>query len=154
MKDHEIQNIVTLFDQTFNGPAWHGPSVQEVLKDISNKDALKTVGNAHNIAELVFHMIAWRNFLIKILKGEKDYEVSPEENFQKINSISSKEWTDLKSRLQASQDELMELLSKENDEILNQKVGNRKYTFYKLMHGIIQHDLYHLGQILLVNKYT
>ena len=44
--------------------------------------------------------------------------------------------------------------SQQNDEILSQKVGKRNYTFYTLMHGIIQHDLYHLGQIILTKQYV
>ena len=154
MKNQEIQNIKTQFDKTFNGPAWHGSAVQEVLKDISNKEALKTVGSANNIAELVFHMIAWRDFLINKLKGQSDYDVSPEENFQKIEQLSKQEWIDLKARLEFSQAELQELLSKADDEILNQKVGKRDYNFYALMHGVIQHDLYHLGQIVLLKKHS
>jgi uncharacterized damage-inducible protein DinB len=154
MKNQEIQNIKKLLDETFNGPAWHGPAVQEVLKDISNESALKSIGSAHNIAELVFHMIAWRNFLINKLKGQENYDVSEEENFQQIKTLTNQEWSDLKSRLQVSQDELQSLLSKQNDEILSQKVGKRTYTFYTLMHGIIQHDLYHLGQIILTKQYV
>ena len=154
MKNQEIQNIKTLLDETFNGPAWHGPAVQEVLKDISKDTALKSVGNAHNIAELVFHMIAWRNFLINNLKGQESYDVSAERNFQQIKTLSNQEWSDLKSRLKASQGELQTLLSEQNDEILSQKVGKRNYTFYTLMHGIIQHDLYHLGQIIPTKQYA
>lgn len=154
MKNQEIQNIKILLDNTFNGPAWHGSAVQEVLKDISNKDALKTTGSANNIAELVFHMIAWRNFLINKLKGHEDYDVSPEENFQRIEQLSNQEWVDLKARLEASQTELQNILSKTDDQILNQIVGKRNYTFYTLIHGVIQHDLYHLGQIVLLKKYS
>ena len=152
MKNQEIQNIKTLIDETYNGPAWSGPSVKEVLKEVSHEDASKSVGESHNIAEIVFHMIAWRNYLINKLKGEESYDVSDEENFQKIDTISENDWTKLKDRLEASQKEMQELLSKTDDNILSQKVGPRNYTYYILMHGVIQHDLYHLGQIVLINK--
>lgn len=154
MKNQEIKNIKKLFDKTYNGPAWHGPSVKEVLKDISYEDALKTVGNAHNIAEVVFHMIAWRNFLINNLKGQENYDVSDTENFQQFEQISESEWIALKDRLENSQEELQELLSKVDDDILNQKIGMRNYNFYTLMHGVIHHDLYHLGQIILLKKHA
>jgi len=154
MKNQEIQNIKTLFDKTFNGPAWHGPSVKEVLKELSHEDALKVVGNAYNIAEIVFHMIAWRNFLINKLKGQESYDVSKAENFQKFEHISKQEWTNLKDRLENSQQELQDLLSKVDDDILNQKIGMRDYNFYTLMHGVIHHDLYHSGQIILLKKHA
>lgn len=154
MENQEIQNIKTLFDKTYNGPAWHGTSVKEVLKDISHEDALKNVGDAYNIAELVYHMIAWRYFLINNLKGQTDYDVSDEENFQKIDTLSEDEWTKLKDRLEVSQNEMQDLLSKTEDDILGKKVGSRNYTYYVLMHGVIQHDLYHLGQIVILKKHA
>ena len=152
MKNQEIQNIKTLFDETYNGPAWSGPAVKEVLKEVSHEDALKKIGESHNIAEIVFHMIAWRNFLINKLKGEESYDVLDEENFQKIDTISENEWTKLKDRLETSQKIMQELLSKTDDNLLSKKVALRKYTYYILMHGVIQHDLYHLGQIVLIEK--
>jgi len=139
MKNPEIQNIKILFDKTFNGPAWHGPSVKEVLKDLSHEDVLKSVGNAHNITEIVFHMIAWRNFLINKLKGQESYDVSKADNFQKFEHISEQEWTNLKDRLENSQKELQDLLSKVDDDILNQKIGMRGYNFYTLMPLPITH---------------
>ena len=154
MENTEIQNIKTIFDRSFNGPAWHGPDIKSVLKEISHEEALKKVGDSHNIAEIVFHMIAWRNFLINNLKGQKNYEVSDEENFKKIDNISEADWTKLKDRLENSQNEMLELLSRTNETILDQKVGARKYTYYILMHGVIQHDLYHLGQIELIRKHA
>ncbi len=154
MKNHEIQNIQQLFHSSFHGPAWHGPSAQQVLEEISSQDALKSVGDGHNIAELVYHMIAWRNFLINKLKGHQDYDVSDEENFQKFESLSTQEWESLKMKLEKSQSEILELLSKVDDAILVQKVGMRDYNLYNLMHGVIHHDLYHLGQIILIKKHV
>jgi hypothetical protein len=31
-------------------------------------------------------------------------------------------------------------------------VDERKYNFRKLLHGLIQHDIYHLGQIAYIKK--
>jgi uncharacterized damage-inducible protein DinB len=154
MKNIEIQHIKTLFDKTYNGPAWHGPAVKEVINEVTFYEALKSTDRSHNIVEIVFHMIAWRNFLINKLKGEQAYDVTEEENFQKFDSLSEQEWADLKDRLENSQNELQNLLSNVDDSILNQKVGNEKYTYYVLMHGVIQHDVYHLGQIVLLKKHA
>ena len=80
MKNTEIQRIITLFKETFEGPAWHGPAVKEVLKGISAEQSLQSLDDGHNIAELVFHITAWRTFLINKLKGLEKYDVSEEEN--------------------------------------------------------------------------
>ena len=154
MKNQEIHNIKILLDEAYTGPAWHGPSVKEVLKNISHTESLSAINDSNNIAEIVFHMIAWRIFLINKLKGQDDYEVSEVANFQKFDTITEQEWATLKSNLEHSQNELQELLSKSDDEILYKKVGLRKHNFHILMNGVIQHDLYHLGQIVLIKKHS
>ena len=154
MKNTEIQRIITLFKETFEGPAWHGPAVKEVLKGISAEQSLRSFDDGHNIAELVFHITAWRTFLINELKGLEKYDVSEEENFIKIENINEQEWQNLQEKLNKSQSELLALLNDQEDSILEQRVGKRNYNFYVLMHGVIQHDLYHLGQIIMLKKYS
>ena len=154
MKNPKIQKLIKLLTEAYEGPAWHGPAVKEVLKDIAYDQTLKSVGESHNIAELIYHMIAWRIFLIKKLQGKEEYDVSDEENFQTFKTISDEEWHALKQRLENSQKELIALLTAAEDDILDQKVGTRNYNFNILINGVIQHDLYHLGQIVLIKNYA
>ena len=39
-----------------------------------------------------------------------------------------------------------------DDQKLKEKVGGRNYDFFYLLHGIIHHDVYHLGQIAILKK--
>jgi len=52
-----------------------------------------------------------------------------------------------------SHDELLvkELETKDND-FLNDMVEGSEYDYYTLIHGVIQHDIYHTGQIILLKK--
>ncbi|MDQ3551133.1 MAG: hypothetical protein M3413_06370, partial [Bacteroidota bacterium] len=55
-------------------------------------------------------------------------------------------------RLQQSQDNLLNLLKLQQDELLVKKVVERNYSYRKLLYGVIQHDIYHLGQIIYIKK--
>ena len=154
MAKTEISRIIEQFKFAYEGPAWHGPAILEIISKISLKDATKQLGESHNIAETVYHMIAWRLYLIKHLQGDPIYDVDDEDNFTKMNTLSEKEWEALKSNLDKSQKELSDLLALQTDELLSKKVENRKFNYYKLIHGVIQHDLYHLGQIKLLINYA
>jgi hypothetical protein len=35
---------------------------------------------------------------------------------------------------------------------LNELIPGERYTFYYLLHGVIQHNLYHAGQIAILKK--
>ena len=39
-----------------------------------------------------------------------------------------------------------------DDERLNESAGGREFSFYFLLHGVVQHNLYHAGQIALLKK--
>jgi uncharacterized damage-inducible protein DinB len=61
-------------------------------------------------------------------------------------------WQEGLQKLQQSQDELLRLLAQKDDALLEQNVSGRTYNYRKLISGIIQHDIYHLGQIAFITK--
>ncbi|MBL7858094.1 MAG: DinB family protein [Cyclobacteriaceae bacterium] len=145
----ETQHIAKLLHKAFTKNAWHGPSVLEVLNTITAEQTSKRIGNAHTIIELVSHMTAWRIFTIKKLEGDKDYKVTDELNFP-----SPTNWTEVVQLLKESQAKLLQVMNHFPEEKLHEEVPHSSYhyTFYTMLHGIIQHDLYHLGQIVLITK--
>ena len=58
----------------------------------------------------------------------------------------------LKKRLQNIHEELMEKLKNMEDSMLLEGVPGRSYNFFFLLTGIVNHSLYHLGQIKLLAK--
>jgi uncharacterized damage-inducible protein DinB len=143
----EIDNICNLLEKTFNGPAWHGPSVLEALDDVSSKTAFNKIEGSHSVIELVMHMTTWRNFTAKRLSEDNEYEVTDEDNFP-----NGTDWTDAIASLKQSQVNLIEALKNFPEKKLSDIVPTRKYDFYSMLHGIIQHDIYHTGQIILLKK--
>ena len=146
-RSNKITPIINALKSTFNGDAWHGPSLQEILKDITAEQSLRKIGNSHNIAELVHHIYAWRYYVIKKLDWDKEYEVPDDFNFIKIDTIDKAEWEKLKAQLIESQNIIVNSLSVWEEKLLRTEVPNRDFTFTKLLHGLIHHDVYHAGQI-------
>jgi len=142
-----LKEVIQNLKDTFNGSAWHGPNLQEILKDITAEQSLRKVGNSHNIAELVHHIYAWRFYVIQHLEGRDNYEVPDDFNFIKIETIDKKHWIQLKSQLTDSQSIILNHLQSANDSLLDKLVGGREFKYSKLLHGLIHHDLYHAGQI-------
>lgn len=143
----ELKKIINTLKHTYEKDAWHGPSVKETLADVSSDIIYNKLGNSHSIIELVTHMTAWRNYVIEKLKGNDGFELSDEQNFP-----AEKDWKRALANLEKSQEELIRALEVTPDERLHQIVPNRKFKFYTMLHGIIHHDLYHTGQIVLLKK--
>jgi len=143
----KLKTIVDNLKFTFDGNAWHGPSLQAILKDITAEQSLHKIGNGHNIAELVHHIYAWRFYVIQHLEGKRDYEVPDDFNFIKIDTIDEKNWNKLKSQLIESQSIIISKLEDASEKLLDNIVSRREFNYEKLLHGLIHHDVYHAGQI-------
>ena len=91
-------------------------------------------------------------FIIKKLDGDPDFDVVGSINFTKIDHPTPKDWEAAKQRLQSIHDELMDKLKYTEDSVLLEGVPGRSYNFFYLLTGIVNHSLYHLGQIQLLMK--
>jgi uncharacterized damage-inducible protein DinB len=145
----EVNRIISTLRKTFEKNAWHGPAVKEVLNDITAENAFKRLPGTHSIIELVAHMVSWRNFVIRRINGDDAFTVTDQLNFP-----AATDWEATCAELEKSQHELIQAIQTLPEEKLKDIVphGEYKYTFYTLLHGIIHHDLYHTGQIMLVKK--
>ena len=147
----ETQKIVSLLKQTFEKKAWHGPAVKEVLNKITPDQVFNRLPNTHSIIELVAHMTSWRVYVTRRLSGDDSYEVSDELNFP-----ARTDWVETLEQLEESQRQLILEIEKFPEKKLGELVAGFRdpYTYYTLIHGIIHHDLYHTGQLMLIQKAT
>ena len=153
----ELLRIIDLLNTTYEGEeAWHGPSVAGAMRDITPDLAgRRLTPNVHTIAELVFHMTSWRIFCVKKMQDDGEFDIlTPEKNFGQLpEKIDDFEWEALQMELSLSQEELInELDKRDDDEFLEDIVPGRTYTYYDLLHGIVNHDTYHTGQIQILKK--
>ncbi len=147
------QRIKGLMNAGFHGGAWHGPSVLESLKNLTPKEASFKAPGIHTIAELIYHITSWRIFTLKRLQGDSEYQIDTDKkNFGPTDKVDQFELETLLMELSLSHDELLKEMDNQKDGMLDTIVPGSEYTYYTLLHGIIQHDIYHTGQIILLKK--
>jgi uncharacterized damage-inducible protein DinB len=145
----EMDRIVRSLEKTYDKFPWYGPSIMETLKDIDSSITSKKIGDTHSIIELLLHMTSWRIFATKRLQGDNNYEVSDDRNFPTPDS-----WEQAMQAFRDSQAGLIAAAKKFPEDRLGELVPSKtqKYTYYTLLHGIEQHDIYHAGQIMLIRR--
>lgn len=150
----EVERISHLIKNAYNGSAWHGSSVITLLDGISATQAANhPLEKCHSIWEIIRHMIVWRQFAWNKLVGEKTFDViNSQQDWPYIESFANTAWQETLTDLEDSQQSLLQALNQIDDSLLEQRVPGRNYSYYILLHGIIQHDLYHLGQIALLKQ--
>ena len=148
----EVQRILDQMDRAFSGDAWHGPPLLGLLEGVSADDASKhPVKNVHSIWELVHHIGAWNSIVHRRLQGEV-VEVTPEQNWPPVWEASEVEWKRALDNLKESRKRLRASVVTLQDSQLEEPVDKSGTSVYAVLHGIVQHDLYHAGQIAILKK--
>ncbi|NIR52928.1 DinB family protein [candidate division KSB1 bacterium] len=148
----EVERITDQLDRAFQGEAWHGPSISEALADLTSEQAAaKPIATAHSIWELVLHIRAWKDIVRKRLSGEK-VEPTPEEDWPPVIDNSEDAWQMAVKELRESHEALLTTVKQLEDARLEEKVPGKNDSIYLVLHGLIQHDLYHTGQLVLLKK--
>lgn len=154
MSNSKIMYYVNRFNEIYNGSPWYGETVEAKLNDVTDETAfLQPIHVAHSVAEIVCHMTYWRKGLLSHLEGDGTFTPSVEspENWVSVDALKTKGWKKIHDDFNQSQKKITQLLAIQNDEFL-EKEYSKGSTFEYLIQGIIDHDVYHLGQIGLVKK--
>jgi uncharacterized damage-inducible protein DinB len=148
----EIKRIIDQMDRAMNGEAWHGPHLEELLKDVSAQQAsAHPVQGAHSIWELVNHIGSW-NFILATRAAGQAVAVTPEQDWPPVTDTSAESWKRALGQLREARARLRTVVEKLNDAQLEGIVPGKDHSVYVMLHGGVQHDLYHAGQIAVLKK--
>jgi uncharacterized damage-inducible protein DinB len=149
----EMARIVDQLKRIYDGPAWHGPSLKELIADVTvERAAARPLAGAHTIWELVLHITAWEQAATEALEGGAMPTMPWEGDWPKVSAGSRESWEHDKDTLRRTHQDLVAAAEKLSDDRLSNVVAGRKYDFYFLLHGMAQHAAYHGGQISLLMK--
>jgi uncharacterized damage-inducible protein DinB len=147
----ETARISKLFAALYDGNPWIDVTLAGTLEHISAEQAARKISPERNsIWEIVNHIIRWRLNVLDRIHGK--VLQSPGSNyFEPVHDTSERAWQETLKQLEDSQAKWMAAL-KEFDETDFEKLYPTKLTYYEHIHGILQHDAYHLGQVVLLAK--
>lgn len=144
----EMERIQDQLERAYRGEAWHGPSLLELLDGVSSDDAAqRPIEGAHTIAELVRHIVAWENEAVARLDG-RGSDLPPAEDWP----AGETSWPAHLDALAQAHERLLKAIGEVPESRLDEPVVGSPGTVYYLIHGVVQHNLYHAGQIAVLKK--
>ncbi|MBO9584067.1 MAG: DinB family protein [Flavobacterium sp.] len=148
----ESKRISNLYQSIYNGNPWLEVNLDSTLKNVTAEQAYRKINpNLNTIWEIVNHLIQWRRNILERMQGE--VIVTPDHNyFVPVLDPSEVAWEQSLQTLAKTQDSWNAFFENFNDEDLAKIYVNNGHTYYEHIHGIIQHDVYHLGQIVILKK--
>lgn len=147
----EVQHVVQHLDWSFEGEAWHGPAVLEAIEGVTAKQAsARPIPGAHTIHELVRHIAAWKNVVRRRIDGEI-VRPTDAEDWPPVAGDGDAAWKSSIAELHEAHRALTERIARLTEADLD-RTPRESSVLHRSVHGIVHHDLYHAGQIVLLRK--
>jgi len=144
---NQTQRIADSYRSVTVKAAWYGPSLAELLAQISPELATTPPApGSHSISELLQHLLLWN----ERIRNTSDSNPLPRWQPEKEWAEPTIPWNELVARWNQSRDLLEEKIRNFPSEDLAKQVPGRSYPYETMLHGIVQHAIYHSGQIAMV----
>jgi uncharacterized damage-inducible protein DinB len=144
---NQPQQIANSYRAATTEGAWYGPSLAELLAKISSELATETpIPGAHSISAVLQHLLLWNERVRKISDSNPMPRWEPEKEWAEPPIP----WNDLVARWNQSRDLLEEKIRNFPIGDLTKLVPGRGYPYEKMLQGIVQHAIYHSGQIAMI----
>ena len=150
---NETERIVGELRRAFRGKAWHGPSVFEILDGVdAPRAAAHPIPGGHSIWELVLHVATWLDVPARRIRERVAIEPEETVNFPPVPRATEAEWRNARENLMRAVDDLAGTIETLSPARLEETVAGKSYPIAVMLHGAVQHALYHAGQMALLKK--
>lgn len=154
MGNKELIHLIKTQRNVIGGENWYGENFRNKIDGLTDEQAFnKPIPHVHTVAELISHITVWRCSNIGKLKGKPTgLTMESAENWKDNELLKQEGWESLKTAFYQSAEELTLLLEKRDDAFLEETYNGNDHNWRGLLEGLIQHDIYHLGQIAITLK--
>ncbi|AXG68143.1 hypothetical protein KORDIASMS9_00333 [Kordia sp. SMS9] len=146
------EQIAKHFKEVHVGGNWTASNVKAVLEGITYEQATTKVKNLNTIVTLTYHIHYYVAAVLKVFQGEA-LQAKDAHSFDHPEINSQAEWEAFVANVLKTAEDFTTHLEKLPEDCFDQPFTDEKYgSYYRNMHGIIEHTHYHLGQIAVLKK--
>ena len=144
--------IAKHFKDVHFGGNWTSVNLKQTLENVDWKQATTKVYSFNTIAVLVYHINYYVSVVTKVLQGGS-LDAHDKFSFDLAPIQSQEDWEKLLNKMWTEAANFAKLVEQLPESKLGEVFSNEKYgSYYRNLHGIIEHTHYHLGQIVLIKK--
>ena len=148
----EIQRIAEQLRRAVDGEAWHGPAVMQILAGVDAPTAAAhPIADGHSLWEILNHVTVWTRVVQRRLNGEA-VEPTGDDDWPPVSDTGDAAWQAAVAAFRAAQQDLLAKLKSMSNDELGMFAPGQKYSYSFMLHGLVQHHLYHAGQMALLKK--
>jgi len=146
-------------EKVLYGDPWYGSNVYDIIGKVSFEAAFeKPPGSIHNIAGIVLHMISWTEEVMDRMNG-MPAQMPSSGDWPDPGTPEEQKWQNYVNDLKLVNVNLLGLIQNFPEEEWTEPYKDERnrelgtgVSFEELVKGLIQHHIYHSGQIALLNR--
>jgi uncharacterized damage-inducible protein DinB len=143
------ERLLDQLNRAFGGEAWHGPALRNLLDGITETQAkAKPIRDGHSILELVVHVATWIDVVAKRVGGN----AVDSNGVDDWSDVAKTTWPRALEELERAESRLSDAVARLSTEDLEKPVPGEKRSMYGEIMGVLQHNVYHAGQIAILKK--
>ncbi len=143
------ERLLDQLNRAYGGEAWHGPALRNLLDGVTESHAkAKPIRDGHSILELTVHIGTWIDVVARRAAGN----IVDSNSVTDWSDATKISWTKAVDDLERAESRLSDAVARLSSEDLDKPVPGLKHSFYSEILGILQHNVYHAGQIAILKK--
>lgn len=136
----------------FDGKWVANTNLREQLLATSWQQATTKVGNLNTVAALAFHLNYYIKGVLDVFHG-KDLIIQDRFSFDAPEIQNENDWNEQRDDLFRNASEFFDFVEKMNEEQVHSTFVREQYgSWLRNLDGMVEHNYYHLGQIVLLRK--
>jgi uncharacterized damage-inducible protein DinB len=143
------ERLLDQLNRAYGGEAWHGPSLRNLLDGVTQSQATaRPIRDGHTIHELVAHVATWMDAVARRVGGEV-VDSGSVDDWPDVTKVS---WAASVENLDRAESRLCDAIARLGADDLEKPLAGQKRSVYSEVMGILQHNVYHAGQIGILKK--
>lgn len=151
------EKLVNEINKVFSGQPWYGSPIYDILGHVTFETVYeRPAKGGHTIAEIILHMLSWTEEIIDRL-NEMPAGFPSSGNWPEPGAPDEEKWKMWIADIKLVTLNLVRVIQEFPEEKWNQltideRPEEPKTTYQEMVEGFIQHQIYHAGQVALLNK--
>jgi len=143
------ERLLDQLNRAFGGEAWHGPALRNLLDGVTEEQAKQhPIPGGHSILELVVHIRTWMDVVARRIAISEEALTTIDD----WSDISGTAWPETLAELEHAESRLCDAVARLSSERLEEKAPGQKHSNFSLVIGVLQHNVYHTGQIAMLKR--
>jgi uncharacterized damage-inducible protein DinB len=146
------QQVAKHFREVYFGDNWTDVNLKDSLAGVDWELATTQIYSCNSIATLLFHMNYYVSRVLKLFQGQP-FDAHDNNAFDHPPVKNQEDWDNLQKLVFADAEAFASQIEKLPESKFEEIFVSEKYgNYYRNIHGIVEHNHYHLGQIVLLKK--